>query len=239
VGVAGTITKRHVRQERGVDFGKAFEHFILMERLLHNKTTRFGLIRHAQTDWNRGKKIQGQSDSPLTADGERQASSWGQRLLQFPWDRILASDSGRALTTAERINAFLKIPIETDPRLREQDWGQWVGKTIPQIQTEAAQDLTEQINAGWNFRPPGGENRKSVLARSQRALQEAFDRWPGENVLVVTHEGVIKSLVYHLSGRKFLPTEPPLLKSYQLHRLVHDSDGLQLEAANALALAST
>jgi predicted AAA+ superfamily ATPase len=36
VGVAGTITKRHVRQEKGVDFGNAFEHFILMEIKAHN-----------------------------------------------------------------------------------------------------------------------------------------------------------------------------------------------------------
>jgi len=36
VGVAGTITKRNVRQERGIDFGKAFEHFILMELTAHN-----------------------------------------------------------------------------------------------------------------------------------------------------------------------------------------------------------
>ena len=61
-----------------------------------NKITRFGLIRHAQTIWNREKKIQGHSDSPLTADGEKQALSWGQALAQFPWSRILASDAGRA-----------------------------------------------------------------------------------------------------------------------------------------------
>jgi len=36
VGVAGTITKRYVGQERGLDFGKAFEHFILMELTAHN-----------------------------------------------------------------------------------------------------------------------------------------------------------------------------------------------------------
>jgi predicted AAA+ superfamily ATPase len=36
VGVAGIITKRHIRQERGADFGKAFEHFILMEIKAHN-----------------------------------------------------------------------------------------------------------------------------------------------------------------------------------------------------------
>ena len=33
VGVAGAITQRHVPQERGEQFGKAFEHFILMEIL--------------------------------------------------------------------------------------------------------------------------------------------------------------------------------------------------------------
>ncbi len=203
------------------------------------KITRFSLIRHAQTVWNREKKIQGLSDSPLTTDGEQQASGWGQILSQFSWDRILASDTDRALTTAERINAFLKLPIETDHRLREQDWGAWAGKTIAQLKAEQPLALKEQNSAGWDFRPPGGEDRKSVLVRSQRALQEAFGRWPGENVLVVTHEGVIKSLVYHLSGRKFLPTEPPLLKSYQLHRLVQDRDGLRLEAANALALTAT
>lgn len=202
------------------------------------KISRFGLIRHAQTVWNREKKIQGQSDSPLTADGARQASSWGRRLLQFPWDRILASDTGRALTTAERINAFLKIPLETDPRLREQDWGQWVSKTIPQIQTEASQVLEEQINAGWNFCPPGGESRESVLKRSQEALIEAADRFPGDNLLVVTHEGVVKGLIYHLCGRKFLPTEPRLLQSARLHWLVFDRGGLQIEKVNALKLDS-
>ena len=203
-----------------------------------NHTTQFGLIRHAQTIWNREKRIQGHSDSPLTAEGKRQTSSWGQILSQFSWDRMLASDTGRALATGERINAFLKIPIETDHRLREQDWGCWVGKTIAQVKAEHPLELAEQISAGWNFRPPGGEDRKSVLARSQLALQGAFERWPGENILVVTHEGVIKSLVYHLSGRKFLPTETPLLKSYRLHRLVCNRDGLRLEAPNALVLAS-
>jgi predicted AAA+ superfamily ATPase len=35
VGVAGAITQRHIPQERGDQFGKALEHFILMEILAH------------------------------------------------------------------------------------------------------------------------------------------------------------------------------------------------------------
>jgi predicted AAA+ superfamily ATPase len=36
VGVAGAITKRHIEEEKGELFGKAFEHFILMEIAAHN-----------------------------------------------------------------------------------------------------------------------------------------------------------------------------------------------------------
>ena len=201
-----------------------------------NNVTRFGLIRHAQTVWNQEKKIQGHSDSPLTADGERQASSWGKILEQFAFSRLLTSDTGRALETAKKINAVLKIQLIIDPRLREQDWGHWVGKTTSQIQTEAPQALDGQINAGWGFCPPGGEDRRKVSARSQEALQEAAGKWPGDHFLVVTHEGVIKSIVYYLCGRKFLPSEPRLLKSYRLHWLVFDRDGLQIEKVNALKL---
>jgi len=201
-------------------------------------TNRFGLIRHAQTVWNRGKKIQGHSDSPLTADGEKQASTWGQILSQFAWDRILASDAGRAQATAEIINGILKVPLTIDSRLKEQDWGQWEGMTVRQIEAEARQVLDEQVNAGWDFCPPGGESRRSVLKRSQAALAEAAERYPGQNLLVVAHEGILKSLIYHLCGRKFLPAEPAILKSYQLHWLVYGRSGLQIKEINALRLGS-
>jgi hypothetical protein len=35
VGVAGYLTKRHVEQERGEAFGKAFEHFLFTELSAH------------------------------------------------------------------------------------------------------------------------------------------------------------------------------------------------------------
>ena len=201
-----------------------------------HKITRFGLIRHAQTLWNQQKKIQGQSDSPLSADGEIQTSRWGQGLMQFRWNRILVSDTGRALATANRINAFLKVPLDTDDRLREQDWGRWTGKTISQIKTEEPKALAEQEGAGWDFCPPGGEDRRSVLHRSQRALQEAAAKWTGDRLLVVTHGGVIKSLIYDLYGRKYLPDEPPVIKPYRLHWVVYDNEGFRLEEENALSL---
>ena len=42
VGVAGAITKRHIPEERGEQFGKAFEHFMLMEILAHRTYKELG-----------------------------------------------------------------------------------------------------------------------------------------------------------------------------------------------------
>jgi predicted AAA+ superfamily ATPase len=42
VGVAGALTQRHIPQERGEQFGKALEHFILMEILAHRAYRELG-----------------------------------------------------------------------------------------------------------------------------------------------------------------------------------------------------
>jgi probable phosphoglycerate mutase len=65
---------------------------------------------------------------------------------------------------------------------------------------------------------------------------DAAKRWPGETILIVTHEGVIRSLIYRLCNRRYLPQEPALLKSRHLHWLIFDSDRLQLKRVNALML---
>ena len=198
--------------------------------------TRFGLVRHAETLWNRERRIQGQSDSALTAKGMQDADNWGRQLSRFSWNRILMSDSGRAVETAAGINNHLQAPVESDPRLREQDWGRWTGRRITQIETEVSSRLQDEQMRGWKFCPPGGEDRLSVWHRSHRALTEAANQWRGGTILIVTHEGVIKSLIYHLSGRRFLPEEPALIKSYNLHWLIFSNNVLRIEKVNALQL---
>jgi broad specificity phosphatase PhoE len=198
--------------------------------------THFGLLRHAVTEWNRVKRIQGQTDTSLSPLGERQAQRWGRRLKTSPWHRILVSDARRALETAAGINKVLDVPMECDPRLREQDWGEWTGKTLAQLKREAPLLLAQQEKAGWNFCPPGGEDRHRVRDRSLKAIVDAGKKWRGERILVITHEGVIKCLLYDLCGRRFLPEEPAIIRPRALHWLIHDQQGLRIEKINALIL---
>jgi broad specificity phosphatase PhoE len=52
-----------------------------------------------------------------------------------------------------------QLPFETDPRLREQDWGEWSAKPAEKIQYEEFDKLDEDQKFGWQFCPPGGEER--------------------------------------------------------------------------------
>jgi probable phosphoglycerate mutase len=201
-----------------------------------NLTTRFGLIRHAETVWNREKRIQGQLDSPLTSEGECMADRWGLQLREFKWNRILSSDSGRAVATALRINAHLALPLETDPLLRELDWGEWASKSVAQLRREQADVLAIQESAGWDFRPPQGESRRSQLERTGRVLREAAGRFPGDCILVVTHGGVLRCLSLGLGGGGLAGVDDIGSGGYRLYWLSVIEGRLALDRPNGLAL---
>lgn len=186
-----------------------------------NKTdTVFGLLRHGQTEWNLVKRVQGLEDSPLTDTGRQQTAEWGQTLQRFQFERILGSDLGRVRETVGIINQTLFLPVTVDKRLREQSWGDWEGLTLPHITSRYQEELRRQVAKGWDFTAPGGESRSAVRDRLFAALTDAAARWPGEKILVVCHQGVIKAALYHLTDREFLPGEDPLLHHNSLH-LIH------------------
>lgn len=180
-------------------------------------TTTFGLLRHGQTEWNTLKKIQGSADSPLTARGRQETTGWVQTLQRYHWDRIIASDLGRVRATVDILNRELGLPVSFDARLREQHWGDWEGLTLPFIQENLKEELARRVARGWNFAAPGGESRLAVKDRVLATLLESAKKWPGQKILVVCHQGVVKSVLYFLLDREFLPDEDPLLHHNHLH----------------------
>ncbi len=179
--------------------------------------TTFGLLRHGQTEWNVLKKIQGSADSPLTTKGREETGQWADTLKKYSWDRIIASDLGRVRATVEIINQKIHLPVTFDPSLREQCWGDWEGLTIPFIQKKHKEDLARRVAMGWDFSAPGGETRRAVKDRVLATLLLYAKKWPGKKILVVCHQGVVKSLLYSITKREFLPGEDPLLQHNCLH----------------------
>lgn len=184
----------------------------------------FGMLRHGQTAWNVEKRIQGQTQHDLTGEGLAQARRWGQALAGQGWRRLLASDLSRTVQTAEAINESLQLPMTTDARLREQDWGDWVGSTIAELRRAFPGAVEAEEERGWDFRPTEGESRGEVLARALSALGEHARNFSGVPTLVVTHRGVLKCLAYHCHGWTYLPHEPDPIKAERLHRFAWTLD---------------
>lgn len=190
-----------------------------MENTTNNipSITTFGLLRHAQTEWNVLKKIQGSEDSPLTSQGKEDTTEWAETLKGYHWDRIIASDLGRVRATVDIINRKLNLPVTFDARLREQHWGDWEGHTLPSIQENFKEDLARRVAMGWQFSAPGGESRLAVRDRVLATLLKSAKKWPGQKILVVCHQGVVKSVLYSITKRNFMPGEDPLLEHNRLH----------------------
>jgi len=193
-------------------------------------TTQFALLRHAETVWNRDKRIQGQQDAPLTSDGRKQSEKWGRALRRHKLDHLIMSDLGRAIHTADLINKSLGLPCSQEPRLREQDWGCWSGLRHDELLK--LDEHKAQQHMGWHFRPAKGESRLDVFKRSYQALVDAAHRLEGQRILVITHGGVVRSLLYRMCDRDFSMKEPQLIEPYRLHWLSYDEGTLRVDKIN-------
>lgn len=202
----------------------------------NSRLTRFGLIRHATTQWNLAKRIQGQSDLPLCDQGRSEALAWSGKLAPRAWDRLVSSPLLRARETSHLINIRLDLPFSIDMRIGEQSWGGWEGRSLAWIEDRLTTLPSGPATRGWTFCPPGGESRNRVWRRSQAALVEQSRQFPGKTILVVAHGGVLKALIYRLYRRAYLPSEKRLLRHRQLHWVFGDGHRLWPGPVNAVNL---
>lgn len=64
---------------------------------------RLYIIRHGETAWNRERRLQGQTDIPLNAFGEKLAEETGRGLSEVPFDLCIASPLTRTRQTALQV----------------------------------------------------------------------------------------------------------------------------------------
>jgi probable phosphoglycerate mutase len=162
---------------------------------------RLVMLRHGQTDFNAGSRMQGQLDSALTDLGRAQAVAAAEVLGKLQPSLIVSSDLHRAYDTAIKLGERTGLKVWVDERLRETHLGDWQGMTHTQIDAEApGARLAWREDATWA--PHGGESRVDVAARSVPLVVELVSRepeWgnpeePGRPVVLVAHGGLIAAL---------------------------------------------
>jgi len=174
------------------------------------------LVRHASVQRSVPPRFLGRTDVPLDEHGRRQAAGLAALASRRKPQRLLASPLRRAQETAHAIARPLGLEVQSDPDLREIDFGRWEGMTFDEIQAADPKAVSQWNAWSYDFTPPGGERLGDFLDRVRRAAGRlAAD--PAEVVMAVTHGGVIRSALCHLLG---LPARNYLLFDVQPAALV-------------------
>jgi probable phosphoglycerate mutase len=164
------------------------------------------MLRHGQTEYNAGNRMQGQLDTDLSDLGREQAAAAAEVLAKRQPLTIVSSDLRRALDTATALGERAGLPVSVDTRLRETHLGDWQGLTHLEVDALVpGARLAWRDDARWA--PHGGESRVDVAARSTPLVAELLEQhveWgvddPERPVVLVAHGGLIAALTGALLG---------------------------------------
>jgi len=156
------------------------------------------LIRHGQTLWNKDGRYQGDKDIGLTRVGFKQARLAAKYLSKVDFSNIYSSLLRRAIDTANIINKTKNLKIIARENLKEINFGKWEGMKFDQINRMFHDDYQNWLADPYNNCPTGGESFRQVKERAAAEIDNIVnENEDGSSVAVVTHGGVILSLLVH------------------------------------------
>lgn len=184
------------------------------------------LTRHGETMFNVMHKVQGWSDTPLTAEGEKVAAELGKGLAQekITFAAAYSSDLKRAIDTADIVLANTnqkELEVKQSEQLREPNYGSYEGefidKVVPKLATHNGFETGKEFqeSAGkmyWNKLADTyheiddyklAENAQSVEKRMKAellAIAKEQSENGGGNVLVVSHGMAINIMLSELTS---------------------------------------
>ncbi len=180
--------------------------------------TTLALLRHAPTEWNAARRLQGRANIPLSAAA--QATLAARRLPdEVTGFRCLVSPLQRTRETA----TLLGLKPEIDPRLVEMDWGRYEGGVIAELRREHGAAFLANEARGLDFTPDGGESPRAVQQRVMPLLAEIARRH--EPTLAVTHRGVIRAIYARATGWDMTGDAPHELDLYAMQIFSLGEDG--------------
>jgi probable phosphoglycerate mutase len=159
-----------------------------------------------------------------------QAQRLGQALAHEPITAIYASDLDRAQVTAQAVANATGVRLQTDTRLRERHYGAFQGLTYDEIETQWPQQAKSWRERDPEFAPEGGESLQDLYARVLPTLDALARRHAGEQIVWVTHGGVI-DVLYRAATRQDLTIRRTWdLGNTAINRLLWTQQGLSLVA---------
>jgi broad specificity phosphatase PhoE len=155
------------------------------------------MVRHGESEGNAIRRFTTSGEAKITDLGRRQALEAAVRIkLMYKPILVIASTFARARETGLIIASELGIPIEYEEQFREMSLGDLAGKPYDSI----ANDPTFDPKRSWVWRAPNGESHEDVLKRVSPVLDAVAKKYPDDEIVVVSHGGVMRAVWAHVTG---------------------------------------
>ncbi len=153
------------------------------------------LVRHAEVEEKYLGCYNGHLDIGLSPKGYSDAMNLKKHFMALDFDAILCSDLIRAKETLKQFIDSKDI-VYTD-KLREKSWGKHEGMSFDAILSQGEieyKEFEQWIDA------LDGEAFNEYTSRLKEFFFDYLPSLNKENILLVTHSGVIKTFIAHIKG---------------------------------------
>lgn len=162
--------------------------------------TRFILVRHGQTGWNKDERFRGRADIELDETGLRQAQLAAVHISEWEISSVYSSPLKRAKSTAQCIADKFGLSVITLDGLNDMNFGEWEGMLVSEVREKHAKVFNEWRYHPESFAVPGGESMDDVQRRVVNTVAELALKHEGQTIALVSHRVVCKVLLCHLLG---------------------------------------
>ena len=157
--------------------------------------TKIIAVRHCEAVGNSERIFCGRLDSDITENGMLQLESLAERMKNVHIDAIYSSPLKRAVKTAEAINKYHNLKINTENDLMEINGGVWEGKKWASFPKLYPQDSYNWNIRPCDFAPENGESMRELYDRIWKAVLLIAEKNRGRTVCAVSHGCAIRNLI--------------------------------------------
>jgi len=157
--------------------------------------TKFIIVRHGETAWNRGRIFRGTYDIPLNENGKKQACLAGKSLKNVKINAVYTSPLSRAKESAEIAAENHGITPIVHNGFLDMDYGEWTGKEEAEVAKLWPDECAVWACAPHTVRPYGGTTLKEIFDNAFSAMEELALKHDGETIAIFSHRVVNKLLL--------------------------------------------
>lgn len=149
-------------------------------------------IRHGETEENKLRILQGQSQGRLAESGQHQALKLGLSLKHMEFSHVIVSDLQRTQDTWQWMG--LNQPVAFDERLRERAFGKYEGLPRDQVMHTDFDELEIESKGAFFRRVSAFVDERVALYMANKEQDEYRELW-------LTHGGTLRVILYYLCNR--------------------------------------